>query len=75
MLNGLDAAEKKEEKAEDKKEDKNETVANNIIAYLNLKQGGHGRYGTGFLVSQVNYLISASYVIIHYLILISLHNK
>jgi hypothetical protein len=62
MLKGLEEAEKKNEKEEDKKEDKKDTVANNVIAYLDLKEGGHRRYGTGFLVSQVKYFISGGYV-------------
>ena len=78
MLAGLEEAEKKTEKEEEKKkaenktekkEDKKETVANNVITYLDLKEGGHRRYGVGFLVSQVKYFISGIYVFIRYSIL------
>ena len=53
MLKGLKASKKKEEKSEDKKKNPEEDVADNIIEYIHMKEGGHLQYGLGFLASQV----------------------
>ena len=53
MLEGLKAGKKKEEKNEDKDTSPEGEVVNNILEYIHMKDGGHFRYGMGFLASQV----------------------
>ena len=57
MLEGLIAGKKKEEKNEDKKKIAEEEVADNVIQYIHMKEGGHLQYGLTFLVSQVKGLL------------------
>ena len=53
MLEGLKASAKKEDKNEDKKKNPVAEVADNVLEYIHMKEGGHFQYGMGFLASQV----------------------
>ena len=44
-----------------------EVVAHNLVSYINLKGGGHRRYGTGFFVCQVIRHYTRIYIAMLYL--------
>lgn len=43
----------KSERDKSKKQDPAESVAKNVVQYIQMKEAGHLRYGIAFLVSQV----------------------
>ncbi len=44
---------KKSERDEDKKQGPDESIAKNVVQYIEMKEAGHFRYGIAFLVAQV----------------------